>query len=185
MKVDAMRIERMPRQSIAILMLLLLSACTMTQETPSSSTTSNLQTVADRNLHIVTGQTIYVPAYSEIFFGSSNQTMELTVTLAIHNTDLDMPIIIQSVRYFDTDGALVQDYVAEAVELAPLATIGFVIPDSDTKGGWGANFIVEWGAEQAVYEPIIEALMVSSQGTHGISMISEGRILSETLPAED
>jgi hypothetical protein len=176
----------MPHQAIAVLMLLLLSACTMSQETsPSSSTTGNLPSVADRNLHIVTGQTIYVPAYSEIFFGSSNQTMELTVTLAIHNTDLDTPIIIQSVRYFDTEGALVQDYVSEAVELAPLATIGFVIPDSDTKGGWGANFIVEWGAEQAVYEPIIEALMVSSQGTHGISMISEGRILSETLAEED
>jgi hypothetical protein len=174
----------MPRLAIAFILLLLLSACTMTQETPSSSTAGNIQPIADRTLHIVTGQTIYVPAYSEVFFGSTNQTMDLTVTLAIHNTDLDTPIIVQSVRYFDTDGALVQDYVADPVELDPLATIGFVIPDSDTTGGWGANFIVEWGAEQAVYEPIIEALMVSSQGTHGISMISEGRILSETLPAE-
>jgi hypothetical protein len=172
----------MAHKSLAFLILLFLSACTISQDNLSSPTAGTIQVVDDRNLHIVTGQTIYVPAYSEIFFGSSNQTMELTVTLAIHNTDLDTPIIVQSVRYFDTDGALVQDYVAEAVELAPLATIGFVIPDSDTKGGWGANFIVEWGAEQAVYEPIIEALMVSSQGTHGISMISEGRILSETLP---
>jgi len=171
----------MPQKYLALLMFLLLSACTVSPNNPSSSTAGTIQTVDDRILHIVTGQTIYVPAYSEIFFGSSNQTMDLTVTLAIHNTDLDTPIIVQSVRYFDTDGALVQDYVTEAVELAPLATIGFVIPDSDTTGGWGANFIVEWGAEQAVYEPIIEALMISSQGTHGISMISEGRILSETL----
>jgi hypothetical protein len=144
-----------------------------------------LQPVADRTLHIVTGQTIFVPAYSEIFFGSSNQTMDLTVTLAIHNTDFDNPIIIQSVNFYDTNGLLVQDYVVEAQELAPLATIGFVVPDSDTSGGWGSNFIVEWGAEQAVHEPVIEAIMVSSQGTHGISIISEGRILSESFETEE
>lgn len=173
----------MLRQSLLIVLMLVLGACTMSQEEAASSNTGNLQPVMDRNLHIVTGQTIFVPAYSEIFFGSSNQTMDLTVTLAIHNTDFEHPIIIQSVRYYDTDGLLVSDYVSEAQELAPLASIGFVIPDSDTTGGWGSNFIVEWGAEQAVYEPVIEAIMVSSQGTHGISLISEGRIVSETLAA--
>lgn len=165
---------------IALFLLLFLSACTTT--TPNTVNTVNTQPVLNRSLHIVTGQTIYVPAYSEIFFGSSSQTMDLTVTLAIHNTDFDAPIIIQSVRFYDTNGAIVQDYVTEPQELAPLATVGFVIPDSDATGGWGSNFIVEWGAEEAVTEPIVEALMVSSQGTHGISLISEGRIISETLP---
>lgn len=166
---------------LILLFLLFLTACTTPTTNPITTNTNNTRPVLDRSLHIVTGQTIYVPAYSEIFFGSSSQTMDLTVTLAIHNTDVDSPIIIQSVRFYDTNGALVQDYISEPQELAPLATVGFVIPDSDATGGWGSNFIVEWGAEVAVTEAIVEALMVSSQGTHGISLLSEGRIISETL----
>jgi hypothetical protein len=99
---------------------------------------------------------------------------------------MEKPIIVQKVSYYDTDGVLVRDYVLEPVEVGPLATIGFVVPEDDRRGGFGANFIVNWGAEQPVYEPVVEAVMVSAAGTQGISMISPGRILSQTHinPAE-
>jgi hypothetical protein len=48
-------------------------------------------------LNIVTGQTVFVPAYSEMFYGSGDRTLELTTTLAIHNTDVDDTIIVKSV----------------------------------------------------------------------------------------
>ncbi len=134
------------------------------------------------SLNIVTGQVIFVPAYSEIFFGTSDQVLPLTTTLAIHNTDPDHSIIIKSVRYYDTDGALVKDYVDQPVELKAMATTGFVVASSDTSAGWGANFMVEWGAESPVYEPVVEAVMVSSRGTEGVSFISEGRVVSEQSP---
>ena len=108
--------------------------------------------------------------------------MELAVTLAVHNADLDAPIIIQAVRYYDTDGNMVRNYVEEPVSVPPLATTGFLVEDSDKSGGWGANFIVEWGAEEPVYEPVIEAIMVSTRGTQGISMIGLGRVISQTVP---
>lgn len=164
-----------------LLMCLLLAACT-TQEPPALSGTPPLNFMTARDLQIVTGQTIYVPAYSEIFYGSASRTMSLSVTLAIHNTDPESAIIIQSVQYFDTNGALVRDYISSPVEILPLATSGFIVEDRDVSGGWGANFIVKWGAEQPVYEPVIEAIMVSTQGTHGISLISPGRVVSQTLP---
>ncbi len=141
-------------------------------------TTRSLESVTARDLHIVMGQTIYVPAYSEIFYGTSVRTVPLAVTLAIHNTDVDSSIIIQAVRYYDTDGNLVREYVNEPVEIPPLATTGFIVESQDTSGGWGANFIVEWGAEEPVYEPIVEAIMISTEG-NGVSMISPGRIVSE------
>jgi len=106
------------------------------------------------------------------------------VTLAVHNTELDAPIIIQSVRYYDTDGQLVRDYVPEPIEVSPLATTGFLVEAQDTIGGWGSNFIVEWVAEEPVSEPIVEAVMVSRSGTHGISLISLGRVISQTIPEE-
>lgn len=159
---------------------LLFTGCNSTTTESLPLTTGSFQPVTGRDLRIVTGQIVYVPAYSEVFFGRQGSTKELAVTLAVHNTDLDAPIIIQSVRYYDTDGNVVRDYINEPAEVSPLATTGFLVEDTDRSGGWGANFIVEWVAEEPVYEPIIEAIMVSTQGTHGVSMISLGRVLSQT-----
>lgn len=134
------------------------------------------------DLDITTGQLVFVPAYSEVFYGGRSETLQLATTLAIHNTDTDDPIIVNSVKYFNTDGDLLQELVEQPVQLAPMATAGFVIDSGDTAGGWGANFLVEWGAETPVYEPVIEAIMVSSRGTEGVSFISPGRVISEESP---
>lgn len=168
------------RALIFLVVMLALGACQGRSNTPATTSTGTLQPITARDLQIVTGQTVYVPAYSEIFMGTTSRTMPLTVTLAIHNTDPNATIIIQSVQYFDTDGLLVRDYVSDPVAIDPLATRGFVVEDQDRSGGWGANFIVVWGAETPVYEPVIEAIMVSTQGTHGISLISPGRVVSQT-----
>lgn len=157
--------------------IIVLTACGSDDAAPANEV---VQPVNARELQIVTGQTVYVPAYSEIFVHSADQTSKLTVTLAIHNSDTDTPIIIRSVRYFDTGGKLVRDYIDEPVSVPPLATAGFVVEEGDTSGGWGANFLVEWGAEEPVYEPVIEAVMISTSSAVGLSMISPGRVVSQT-----
>lgn len=169
-------------QWLSLVVMALLVSCGATVER-QNPTTGSLQPVTGRDLRIVTGQTVYVPAYSEVFLGRG-LSMDLAVTLAIHNTDLDAPIIISSVRYHDTDGNMVREYIDDPVEVPSLATTGFLVEDSDTSGGWGANFIVEWVAEEPVYEPLIEAIMVSTRGTQGISMISLGRVISQ-VEADD
>jgi hypothetical protein len=155
----------------------LIAGCgqTATSLIPSAPTLSADQLV---DLNIVTGQLVFVPAYSEII-SESSPSLKLSTTLAIHNTDTDDPIIVQSVRYYDTDGNLVREFVDSPVQLKPLATAGFVVLANDTSGGWGANFLVEWVAGKPVYEPVIEAIMVSGRGTEGVSFISEGRVISE------
>lgn len=162
---------------IGIFSIILLAACREKEKSPASTV---IQPITARELQIVTGQTIYVPAYSEIFTQSHDHTIKLTVTLAIHNSDPDSPIIVQSVRYFDTEGKLVRDYIDEPVQVPPLATAGFVVEESDTSGGWGANFLVDWGAEKPVYEPVIEAVMINTSTSTGVSMISPGRVVSQT-----
>lgn len=159
--------------------ILLLTGCNSAVET-RPLTAGAFQPVTGRDLRIVTGQMIYVPAYSEVFYGREGLNIELAMTLAIHNTDLNAMIIIQSVRYYDTDGNFIRDYISEPIEVSPLATTGFLVEDRDVSGGWGANFIVEWVAEEPVYEPIIEAIMISTGGTQGISIISPGRVISQT-----
>lgn len=162
-----------------LLLILSLLGCNALPES-QPLTTGNTQPIFNRELNIVTGQIVYVPAYSEIFYGREDLNMELAVTLAVHNTDFDAPIIIQSVRYYDTDGNLMRDYIDQPVEVAPLATTGFLVRSEDTSAGWGSNFIVDWVAEEPVYEPVIEAIMVSTRGTQGISLTSPGRIISTT-----
>lgn len=143
-----------------------------------------IQPITANNLQIVTGQRVYVPAYSQVLLSPDGSALELAVTLAIHNTDSEHPLIIREVSYYNTEGELVRNYISEPVQLPPLATTGFVVASEDQSGGWGANFMVEWGAEQPVYEPVIEAVMVSTRGTQGVSLISPGRVLSQTR-AED
>jgi hypothetical protein len=135
------------------------------------------------DLNIVTGQLVFVPAYSEVLYGTgANDKSDLAVTLAIHNTDVENQIIIQSVRYYDTDGNLVREFVQSPVSLDPMATTGFFVPSGDGDGGWGANFMVEWVAESPVYEPVIEAVMISSRWTDGITYVSPGRVVSQQSP---
>ena len=46
--------------------------------------------------------------------------------------------------------------------------------EQDKSGGLGANFLVEWVAEQPVYGPVVEAVMIGTAGTQAISFVSTG-----------
>lgn len=174
------------KQAAAVIMVwvaLVLAGCdTAATDSPRASQSGQVIIANPDELQIVTGQVVYVPAYTEVLYGSVDSVLRLSVTLTIHNTDPDTPIIINSVRFYDTAGELVRDYVTEPVLLNPLATGGYLVADNDARGGWGSNFVVEWGAESPVYEPVIEAVMVSTSGTFGVSLISPGRVVSQTLP---
>jgi hypothetical protein len=119
---------------------------------------------------------VYVPAYSRLFL-DSDQVMQLTVSLSIHNTDDRSPIALTSVRYYTSRGKLVREYLHEgSVELAPMATVTQPVRRADRSGGEGANFIVEWTSAEPVSEPIIETVMASG-GMQGFAFVSRGREL--------
>jgi hypothetical protein len=127
------------------------------------------------------GQTLYVPAYSHIYYYSKQHRILLAITLSIRNTDPTHPITITSVRYYDTPGQLIKEYLERPLLLRPLESTEFVVEERDTRGGTGANFIVEWIAEERVSDPIVEAVMISS-GTQGISFVSPGRVIRGKNP---
>jgi Protein of unknown function (DUF3124) len=130
----------------------------------------------------VMGQTIYVPIYSHIYIRDKTRVINLTATLSIRNTDAQTPINITSVRYYNTEGSQVRDYVKEPLRLAPMASTDFVVAEDDTSGGAGANFIVEWSAGSEVTVPVVEAVMISTASQQGISFVSTGRVIKERLP---
>ena len=166
--------------------LIFLIGCTSspTAQIPSqqtnSATSSQILTQEiklDETLKIATGQTIYVPIYSEIYYFDKSKTLQLAATLSVRNTDPQHPIIIAFVKYYDSDGNLVREHLENPIRLSPLASTDFIVNQNDHTGGSGANFLVEWVAETEVYEPVVEALMVSTSSQQGISFVSQGRVI--------
>jgi uncharacterized protein DUF3124 len=127
------------------------------------------------------GATVYVPAYSHIYH-SGGRPILLEATLSIRNTSENHPITIQSVRYSDTAGQLVNVYLDAPLRLAPLATTEFLVKARDTKGGSGANFLVRWTAATDVAEPVIETIMVGVSGDRSLAFARPGRVLTRVTP---
>ena len=129
---------------------------------------------------LVQGQVLYVPVYSHIFAGTAAGEFNLTSTLSLRNTDLDSAITLTSVRYYDSAGALVRSYLEEPQQLGPLASTEVVVKEKDSSGGAGANFIVEWSAQEPVTPPVVEAVMISTTLGQGLSFVSSARVLEQT-----
>jgi Protein of unknown function (DUF3124) len=163
---------------------IVLTACSnrpvSLQQQPSPERAAPLPKVTLDRKKIVTGQTVYVPIYSHIYHHNNrDNAIDLSATLSIRNTDLKNSIIITAVSYYDTKGQLLRNEIQSPVELRSLASTDFFIGANDTSGGAGANFIVEWIAQTMVDEPIIEAVMISTSSTQGISFISQGKVLQQ------
>jgi len=128
------------------------------------------------------GQTVYVPIYSHIYADDRYRGTPflLTATLSIRNTDPDKPFTLKSVGYYDSAGTLLQQYLDKPTTIGPLGSTRFIVPESETKGGSGAKFLVEWEAKEAVIEPIIESVMIGTKMQQGISFISTGRAIKGT-----
>ena len=132
------------------------------------------------DIEIAEGQTVYVPAYSHIYSRGGEPHL-LEVTLSIRNTDPERAIRLAEVRYFNTRGQLVKNYLDGVLELGPLETVEFLVEAQDKQGGSGANFIVTWDADEPVYEPIIEAIMIGLSKEYSISFITPARSLAKRI----
>lgn len=123
------------------------------------------------------GQLVYVPVYSHVYHGDYERKILLTGILSIRNTDLTEAITIVAVNYYDSDGNLIKTYLSQPITLKSMASTRFIVKESDTKGGSGANFVVAWKADREVSEPIMEGVMIGASGQQGISFTSRGKAI--------
>ena len=132
-------------------------------------------------IRMTQGQTVYVPAYSNLVVGGIRQDsdLDLSVNLSVRNTDLKTPIRLLKVDYYDSKGKLVRRFLDTPVTLATLGSEYYVILQSDKSGGLGANFIVQWSSTKEVNEPIIEAVTFGTRGAQGFSFVTFGRVIKE------
>lgn len=125
------------------------------------------------------GQTVYVPVYSHVYQGRGERLM-LAATLSIRNTDDRHALTISAIRYYDTEGNLVRDYLKTPLKLKPMGSTDFLVKEADAAGGSGANFIVEWVSDEPVREPIIEAVMVGRKGS-GFATFARPGVVTKQL----
>lgn len=127
-------------------------------------------------------QTVYVPIYSHIYADDryKNVPFQLTATLSVRNTDPDKAFTLKRVSYYDSEGTVLQQYLDKPAHIEPFHSVRFIVPESETKGGSGAKFLVEWEAAGPVLEPIIESVMIGTKLQQGISFISTGRVIKGT-----
>ena len=162
------------------LALIFLTACTASEMPPPPIISSPKVVTLAQNFQAAIGQTIYVPIYSHIYYENRQKYFDLAATLSIRNTDLTSPMIVTAVRYYDTNGKLIRQYIEKPIQLNAIASTDFIVNRNDTSGGSGANFIVEWVAKTEISEPIVEAVMIGSALQQGISWISPGRVIKQT-----
>ncbi|QIR37687.1 DUF3124 domain-containing protein [Tolypothrix sp. PCC 7910] len=166
-----------------IFALIVLGSCTspnsQTKSLTATTTTQIPQQVVtlDKNFKIAMGQTIYVPIYSHIYHNDERKILDLAATLSIRNTDLNNPMIITSVRYYDSDGKLIKNYLDQPIQINALGSTDFFVNRTDSSGGSGANFIVEWVSPKIISEPIVEAVMIATEFQQGVSFVSPGKVI--------
>ena len=129
-----------------------------------------------------TRETVYVAAYSTVRLGGGKGTVNLATTLTVHNTSETKPLILLRVDYFGTAGNLLHSYLAAPIAVRPFGSAETFVPAEDTRGGTGANFVVEWAADGQITEPLIEAVMIGTIGTQGYSFTSRGKTMTVAAP---
>jgi len=128
-----------------------------------------LSAIASEGIILSKGQTVYVPVYSNVISGPREVPAHLSNTLIIRNTDLHNHIQVTVADYYNTHGGLIKRYYTKPVTMTPLETAYIYLSERDQEGGVGANFIIQWQAAKKVNIPIIECVMVGSQGRAFVS----------------
>lgn len=146
-------------------MMFWLSSFVLAQETPALST----------------GQSLYLPIYSHLYHGDvhpkTGKPSETLVSthVSIRNTDPKTGFRITSARYYNTDGKLLREYLPQPQNVPPLGTYELYVPRSDSSGGSGANFIIEWSADSRINPPLVEALHADIREARTLLFVTTGR----------
>ncbi len=121
-----------------------------------------------------TGST-FLSIYSQIYVRTENDQIDLTVTVSLHNPNLQDQIYVDKAIYYDTHGEPIRVYFDETIFINPMETVQIVIDGIDTAGGTGANFVFDWKIKSNTNEPIFEAVMINTFGRQGISFTTTGK----------
>ncbi|MFC7356738.1 DUF3124 domain-containing protein [Jejudonia soesokkakensis] len=121
-----------------------------------------------------TGST-FLSIYSQIYMRNDEEQSDLTVTVSLHNPNLNEQLFIDKAVYYNTHGEPIRTYFDKTIFINPMETVQIVIDGIDKEGGTGANFVFDWKTKKGTNEPIFEAVMINTYGQQGISFVTTGK----------
>lgn len=130
---------------------------------------------------LTSGQTLYLPVYSHIWHGDrvidGKYPLKNLVSalVSIRNTSLKTPIKVISARYYNTEGKLLESYLPKPKIIGAMGTLELFVEHSETKGGSGANFIIQWESAVATNAPVVEAVHADMKGHLTMTFITTAR----------
>jgi hypothetical protein len=98
------------------------------------------------------------------------------MTLSIRNTDPKHSITLRDVDYFNSEVAILRSYLEQPMARGPLASTEFFGGSTDARGDAGANFFVNWDVDKAVFEPVIQAVMIAAAAHGRLVFTSQGQV---------
>jgi hypothetical protein len=136
-----------------------------------------------QDVTLSSGQALYLPVYSHLYHGdvqpkTGKPSMTLVSThVSVRNTDPKERIKLTSARYYNTDGTLLREYLPTPQIIPPLGTYELFVPRTDSSGGSGANFLIDWTAEKPVNSPLVEGLHADIREARTLLFMTTGRPL--------
>lgn len=127
------------------------------------------------------GQVLYLPVYSHLYHGEihprTGKPSETLVSthVSIRNTDPQATVRVISARYYNTDGKLLREFLPRPQTIPPLGTYELYVPRSDSSGGSGANFLIDWSADRPINPPLVEALHADIREARTLLFVTTGR----------
>ncbi len=132
-----------------------------------------------------TGETLYLPIYSHVWHGDTHPIKgeplkaNMSALVSIRNTSLKTPLRLISARYYNTNGKLLKEFVTAPKGIAAMGTVELFIEKSESEGGSGANFIIQWEAATPTNPPVVEAVHIDNQASRPYSFITTARIINK------
>ena len=141
-------------------------------------------TIAQEARPLSKGQKLYLPIYSHMLYGNLGKSGKashalLSALVSIRNTDGKRALRIQSARYYDTHGKLLQERITTPIILPAYGTMELFVELNDASGGSGANFIIQWDAEQPINPPLVESLHANMDGGKAVIFTTQAVAVSE------
>jgi hypothetical protein len=134
--------------------------------------------VAQEARPLSSGQSLYLPIYSHMLYGNLGKKgtashVLLSALVSIRNTDPRRPLRVLSAKYYDTNGKLLGERVAQPVAVPPFGTLELFVELNDASGGSGANFVIRWDAEAAINPPLVESLHANMDGGKAVVFMTQ------------
>jgi hypothetical protein len=123
------------------------------------------------NLEI--NESIYVPAYSDLYYESHQRKTYFTVILSIRNISFTDTLYFTDIDYYSSHGKLLRKYIDKVLVLRPMESMEYIVEESEREGGTGANFVVNYSAKETMKnEPFIESIMMGNLDNYRFAFTS-------------